>query len=189
MGKIYYHVRFDKILPGGCADVNDPGSEWDFRSLKNALSMISQRFGFDAECWRVEDLTDRVPNLQVLETALEDALQSCYQNVIMTFKDDAQPGLKYDHYKFFIAARDDEERPHQLSFSDPPAASCLTKLTWGSPSTKTAVALTVPASNSSIHHRRFCKRDDWPSSQRQSKNRPHLGFETCCGTAPASRPW
>ena len=119
---MYYHVRLDKIFHDGCTDM-DSRIEWDFRSLEKALAMIGCDFGTEAECWRIQDITDRTLDIMRLENDLKVALESTYQSIVMTFKDGVPAIEKYDHYEFFIAMRDETERPPTFSFSEDDEAS------------------------------------------------------------------
>lgn len=114
---MYYHVCIDKIFHDGRTDM-DARIEWDFRSLAKALAMIGRDFQDGASCWRIENLTERTPNIMQLENDLRVALESTYQSIIMTFKDGAVSLEKYDHYEFFVVIRDEAERPPAFSFSE-----------------------------------------------------------------------
>ena len=107
---MYYHVRLDKILHNGRTDM-DAQVEWDFQSLAEALAMIERKFGKDAACWRIQDLTERTLGLMQQEVTLRTALNSTYQYVVMTFKDGAPELERYDHYEFFVVTRDEAEHP------------------------------------------------------------------------------
>lgn len=113
---MYYHVRLDKKFHGGGTDM-DARVAWDFRSLRKALEMISRDYGPGAAAWRVEHLTDRTGDVMRFENVLQTALESTHQYIIMAFKDDDPALRKYDHYEFFISARDEEECPPEFSFS------------------------------------------------------------------------
>lgn len=113
---MYYHVRLDKTFHNGCTDM-DSQIEWDFRSLKKALAMIGREFGADAACWRIEDVTSKKAEIMQLEADLKVALESTHQYIIMTFSAKAPALEKYDHYKFFVAMRDEAERPPEFAFS------------------------------------------------------------------------
>ena len=82
---MYYHIRIDKIKHDGRTDM-DARFRWDFRSLNKALAMISSTFGGAAKCWRIQDLTERTPDIMQLENDLRVALESTYQFIVMTFK-------------------------------------------------------------------------------------------------------
>ena len=114
---MYYHVRIDKIFHDGRTDM-DARIEWDFRSLVKALAMIGRDFRDEASCWRIENLTERTPNIMQLENNLRAALESTHQFIIMTFKDRVMSLEKYDHYEFFVVIRDEAERPPAFSFSE-----------------------------------------------------------------------
>ena len=107
---MYYHVRLDKIFHDGRTDMGAQVG-WDFYSLAEALAMIERDFGTDAVCWRIQDLTEKTPSLMQLEADLRVALESTYQYVVMTFKDGVPALGQYDHYEFFIVARDEVEHP------------------------------------------------------------------------------
>lgn len=107
---MYYHVRLDKITHFGNTDMAARVA-WDFRSLDQALAMIKRDFGALAECWRIQDLTECVTELTLLAPVLKEALESCYQYVVLTFKDGISEMNNYDHYEFFFAARDEEDCP------------------------------------------------------------------------------
>ena len=113
---MYYHVRLDRIFHDGRTDM-DAQAEWDFRSLTKALAMIGRDYGMDAAGWRIQDLTEPMSNIMLLENDMRVALESSHQFVVMTFKD-ASPALKkYDHYGFFVVARDEAERSPEFAFS------------------------------------------------------------------------
>jgi len=113
---MYYHVRLDRIFHDGRTDM-DAQAEWDFRSLTKALAMIGRDYGMDAAGWRIQDLTEPMSNIMLLENHMRVALESSHQFVVMTFKD-ASPALKkYDHYEFFVVAREEAERPPEFAFS------------------------------------------------------------------------
>lgn len=113
---MYYHVRLDRIFHDGRTDM-DAQSEWDFRSLTKALAMIGRDYGMDAAGRRIQDLTEPMSNIMLLENDMRGALESSYQFIVMTLKD-ASPALKkYDHYEFFVVARDEAERSPNFAFS------------------------------------------------------------------------
>lgn len=107
---MYYYVRLDKIFHDARTDMGAQVG-WDFYSLAEALAMIERDFGTDAVCWRIQDLTEKTPNIMQLEADLRVALESTYQYVVMTFKDGVPALGQYDHYEFFIVARDEVEHP------------------------------------------------------------------------------
>lgn len=113
---MYYHVRLDKTFHNGCTDM-DLQIEWDFRSLTKALAMIGREFGADAACWRIEDVTSKKAEIMQLEADLKVALESTHQYIIMTFSAKAPALKKYDHYEFFVVAREEAERPPEFAFS------------------------------------------------------------------------
>lgn len=114
---MYYHIRLDKICHDGSIDMN-ARIGWDFLSLGKALAMIGCEFGADAACWRIQDVTDGTLDVMRLENELKKSLESMYQFIVMTFKDDVSATEKYDHYEFFIAMRDETECPPEFSFSE-----------------------------------------------------------------------
>lgn len=114
---MYYHVRIDKIFHDGRTDM-DARKEWDLRSLAKALAMIARDFGKEASCWRIENLPERTPNIMQLEKELQVALEATYQFIIMTFKAGVSSLEDYDHYEFFVVARDEAERPPAFSYSE-----------------------------------------------------------------------
>lgn len=114
---MYYHVRIDKIFHDGRTDM-DARVEWDFRSLAKALAMIGRDFGKEASCWRIENLAERPSNIMQLVNELQVALEATYQFIIMTFKDGVVSQERYDHYEFFVVARDETERPPAFSYSE-----------------------------------------------------------------------
>lgn len=119
---MYYHIRIDKIdkiLHDGRTDM-EARVAWDFRSLKQALAMIARDFGSHSAGWRIQDLqspADKRLDIMQLKDALQEALESSYQYIVMTFKDDDPLTEKYDHYEFFVVARDESESPVNYSFS------------------------------------------------------------------------
>ena len=121
---MYYHVRLDKIFHDGCTDM-DSRIEWDFRSLEKALAMIGREFGADAACWRIEDVTSKKADIMQLEADLKVALESTHQYIIMTFSAKAPALEKYDHYKFFVAMREETECPPTFSFSEEEEAAII----------------------------------------------------------------
>ena len=114
---MYYHIRLDKILHDGRTDL-PARVHWDFRSLTKALAMISRDFGSNALCWRIQDLTERTPDIMQLEDGLRVALESMYQFVVMTFKDGFPAQEKYDHFEFFVVIRDETQYPPEFSYSE-----------------------------------------------------------------------
>ena len=65
--------------------------------------MIGRDYGMDAAGWRIQDLTEPMSNIMLLENDMRVALESSHQFVVMTFKD-ASPALKkYDHYEFLLS--------------------------------------------------------------------------------------
>lgn len=124
---MYYHVRIDKILHDGGIDM-EARKEWDFRSLTKALAMMGRDFGTDAAAWRIQDLTERTPDIMRLEGNLRVALDSTYQYIVMTLRDGVPALGKYDHYEFFVGMRDETERPPAFSFNEDEEESiCLPK--------------------------------------------------------------
>ena len=113
---MYYHVRLDRIFHDSRTDMDAP-AEWDFRSLTKALAMISRDYGMDAAGWRIQDLTEPMSNIMLLENHMRVALESSHQFVVMTFKDTSPALKKYDHYEFFVVARDEAERSPDFAFS------------------------------------------------------------------------
>lgn len=114
---MYYHIRIDKIQHDGRTDM-DARFEWDFRSLDKALAMISSTFGVAAKCWRIQDLTERTPDITQLVNDLRIALESTYQFIVMTFKDGIPATDKYDHFEFFVVRRDEVEHPPKFSYTE-----------------------------------------------------------------------
>lgn len=114
---MYYHIRIDKIKHDGRTDM-DARFRWDFRSLNKALAMISSTFGGAAKCWRIQDLTERTPDIMQLENDLRVALESTYQFIVMTFKDCIPATDKYDHFEFFVVKRDEAEYPPKFSYTE-----------------------------------------------------------------------
>ena len=113
---MYYHVRLDKILHDGRTDL-ESRIEWDFRSLGKALTMIARVFGSVAKCWRIQDLTEPISDILQLEKGLNVALESTYQYIILTFKDDIPATKRYDHFEFFVVIRDEGEHPPMFAYS------------------------------------------------------------------------
>ena len=116
---MYYHIRIDKILHDGRTDM-DARVAWDFRSLKQALAMIARDFGAHSAGWRIQDLQsleDKRLDIMQLMGALQVALESAYQYIVMTFKDDDPLIEKYDHYEFFVSARDESEGSVNYTYS------------------------------------------------------------------------
>lgn len=113
---MYYHVRLDKILRDGRTDLKSR-IRWDFRSLGKALTMIEKVFGSAAKCWRIQDLTEPTTDILQLEKGLNVALESTYQFIVLTFKDDIPATKRYDHFEFFVVIRDEGEHPPKFAFS------------------------------------------------------------------------
>ncbi len=107
---MYYHVCLNKIFHNGRVDMGEQVG-WDFHSLTEALVMIERDFGTDAVCWRIQDLTEKTPNIMQLEADLRVALESTHQYVVMTFKDGVSTLAQYDHYEFCMTVRDEAEHP------------------------------------------------------------------------------
>lgn len=114
---MFYHVHLDKVFHDGRTDM-DARIDWDFRSLSKALAMIGRDFRDEASFWRIENLTERTPDIMQLENGLRVALESTHQFIIMTFKAGVASLENYDHYEFFVAARGEAERPPTFSFSE-----------------------------------------------------------------------
>ena len=119
---MFYHVILRKFLNHSRSDENVL-MDWYFRSLSKALTMLNRDFGAEAECWQIEDVTGKTPDIMSLEKALLRALESGYQYIIMTLKDGV-PALKdYDHYEFLVSMKNEAASPPTFSFTDEEEAS------------------------------------------------------------------
>ncbi len=82
--------------------------------------MIARDFGAHSAGWRIQDLQspeDKRLDIMQLMGALQVALASAPQYVVMTFKDDDPLIEKYDHYEFFVSARDESEGSVNYTYS------------------------------------------------------------------------
>ena len=119
-----YHVILRKFLNHSRSDENAL-MDWYFRSLSKALTMLNRDFGAEAECWQIEDVTGKTPDIMSLEKALLRALESGYQYIIMTLKEGV-PALKdYDHYEFLVSMKNETEAPPTFSFTEEEEASII----------------------------------------------------------------
>lgn len=135
---MFYHIRLDKILYTGSTDM-DVRVEWDFRSLNKALAMIKRDYGALALSWRIQDLTERTPDLMSLESQLKTAIDSTYQFVILTFKDGVQEARDYDHFEFFVSERDESEYAPSFTYSEENELAILASETIFEPDVKQSI--------------------------------------------------
>lgn len=130
---MYFHIRLDKILYEGHTDM-DARIAWNFRSLGKALAMVGRDFRHLAQGWRIEYITENVDDPMLLLPVLQKVTEDGYQTVVMPIRNGCAESERYDHYEFFVVARDETERPPDYSYSEEEESSILENVCVPKPS-------------------------------------------------------